>query len=311
MAKAIKVLSIGSLGKRNKKSTFRKEQGESLKDFAVDVNYFDISGGGVFNYQKSLRSMKDKLHNMNYDIIHSHYGLSGMLSVLQRHIPVVITFHGSDIWQPKIKFISRIASYLSSWNIFISKRLKDHAKGFRRGRSSIVPCGVNLKVFYPMNKYQARNKMKFDVAKKYVLFSSSFDNKIKNYSLAERVVNKIGEVELIELKEFNKDQVNYLMNACDALLVTSLQESGPLVVKEAMACNLPVISTNVGDVHDVIHGTEGNILTTFDAEEIAYQLKTTLKRNKRTKSREKIFKFELNNIAHQIISIYMKVLNLT
>ena len=205
MAKALKILSVGSTRKYNKVSSFRKEQVESLREMSIQADYFNICGGGVANYQKSFGSLKSRLKIENYDLIHCHYGLSGMISVLQRKVPVVVTFHGSDIWQYKVRFISQVTSYLSTWNIFISQRLKIHAKGFRKNRCSIIPCGVDLITFYPMDKEKALKKMSFDPLEKYVLFSSSFSNRAKNYTLARSVIQHFEKVKLIELNNYTQN----------------------------------------------------------------------------------------------------------
>jgi teichuronic acid biosynthesis glycosyltransferase TuaC len=90
--------------------------------------------------------------------------------------------------------------------------------------------------------------------------------------------------------------------------LTSLHEGSPNIIKEAMACNCPIVSTDVGDVRDVVSGTEGCYVTTYDPEDIAEKLKSALQFNKRTAGREKIQHLDSNIIAHKIISIYKTIL---
>ncbi|MFH1943404.1 MAG: glycosyltransferase family 4 protein, partial [bacterium] len=256
MNKKIRVLSVGSLGKDGRISPFRWDQGEALRKGGLDVDYFNVREGGFKGYGKAYFALKRYLRLNEFDIIHAHYGLSGMIAVLQRKIPVVITFHGSDIWNPGVRFISRIASYLSAANIFISEALRKKAKGFRKKKAHIIPCGVNLDTFYPMDKKEAREKLGWDRNGIYILFSSSFDNPVKNYPLAKKVVDQIPGAQLIELAGYTREEVNLLMNAGDVLLITSFFESGPLVAKEALACNLPIVSTDVGNVRELIQNGE-------------------------------------------------------
>lgn len=304
----IKILSVGSLGTRNQISTFRKEQEESLRSF-VAVEYFNINKRGILGYLKSFFLIKKEIRKNSYDLIHAHYGLSGMISILQRKIPVVVTFHGSDIWKPSIRIISLIVSYLSAWNIFISQKLQEFAKGFRKNRSTILPCGINSNVFFPLDNRMAKKAMNLNQEERYILFSGSFDNKIKNYRLAEKAVNELSNVKLIELRGFSKKQVNYLLNACDVLLVTSFYESGPLIVKEAMACNLPIISTNVGDVKSVIENTESCFIVDYDSRNIVEKLKLILNNPVRTNGRDKMNQFDLKVIAARIFEVFGKVLS--
>jgi len=311
--KKIKVLSVGSLGRRNKISPFRLEQGESLKKLGIEIDYFNIKGQGFLGYLRNLPTLRKKIKEKSYDLIHAHYGLSGLLSVLQRRVPIVITFHGSDIWNFKIRPLCILASYLSVWNIFISKALKSKAKGLRKKSSSIIPCGVDLKKFLPMDKKKAREQLGMKEEKKYVLFSSSFSNKIKNYTLAKEAMKYIPHAKLVELKRYNKKEVNLLMNACDLLLVTSFHESGPLVVKEAMACGCPIVSTDVGDVKWVTGDTHVCYITSFDPEEIASKIKLALefsKKHGQTEGRQRIIELglDLETIATRIIRVHESVL---
>ena len=233
-----------------------------------------------------------------------------MLSVLQRRVPVVITFHGSDIWNPFIGIISLVSSYLSAWNFFISENLMKQGIGFRKRKSSIIPCGVTLNIFFPVERQEARNVMRLKGEEKLILFSGSFDNKIKNYTIAKKAIQRLDGIKLIELKGYSRKQVNYLMNACDVLLVTSYKESGPLVVKEALACNLPIVSTNVGDVEEVIGVTKGCYLAKYNPIDVAEKIKMALDFRKKTTSREKAKKYEINSIAERIKVIYCKVLHI-
>ena len=128
--------------------------------------------------------------------------------------------------------------------------------------------------------------------------------------MAKKAISLVDkDINLIELRWYNREKVNLIMNAVDLLLVTSHSETGPLVVKEAMACNCPIVSTDVGDVKSIIGGTEGCYITTYDPEDVAYKIKRALDFGKRTNGREKIKHFDLNIIARKIIRVYEKVLN--
>ena len=308
MIKVIKMLSVGSLGRRNRIGPFRLEQGESLKANGVSVDYFDVTQGGLSGYLKAYLLLRKVIRTNKYDIIHAHYGLSGMICVLQRCIPVVVTFHGSDIWNPSIRPISLIVSYLSDWNIFVSQRLKVWARGFRKRQSSVIPCGVDKKTFFPMAQSKARERMGLEQHKKYIIFSSSFDNRIKNYALAKKALGCFPHARLIELKGFERKEVNFLMNASDLLLVTSFQESGPLVVKEAVLCNLPVVSTDVGDVRDVIGDIPGCHIASYDPEDVAEKISLVLAAGRRNGIGRRTKTWEADVIAEKIVLIYNTML---
>ena len=302
----MKVLFVCSGNSMFGVSPFVKEQGDSLRNQGIDVDYFLIKGNGIIGYLKNYPYLKRKIRLNKYNLIHAHYGLSGMLCVLQRKVPVIITFHGSDINNSYHRKFSKIAILLSAYNIFVHKSIRDKINA--KNKNSIIPCGVNLNTFHLSNMMEARKEIHLDLKKKYVLFAGSFDNRIKNSKLAIESVKNISDTELIELKGYNRNQVSLLMNACDVILITSFSEGSPQVIKEAMACNLPIVSTDVGDVKEVIGNTEGCYITSFDPKDVAEKIGMALDFGKRTNGRENIKHLEINIIAKRIIKLYNKVL---
>jgi hypothetical protein len=235
--------------------------------------------------------------------------MSGMLSVLQRKVPVIITFHGSDINEGGVeKAISLLAMRFSKHNIFVSKSLATKA-GVNQ-KFSVVSCGIDMESAIVLDKLDCRKKLGLNKVERYILFSSSFDIPVKNYKLAQEALSYLENVKLIELKGYTRDKVNLLMNACDLLLVTSLNEGGPLVVKEALACGCPVVTTDVGDVREIIGDVDGCYITDFSATEISNKIELILKSGKRVESRNKIYELELDidTVARKIVEIYNKVL---
>jgi glycosyltransferase involved in cell wall biosynthesis len=253
----------------------------------------------------------------NYDIIHAHYGLSGFFALFQRKTPVITTFHGVELIDPenafcksgRIKkgyvFLSKIAARYSNYNIFVNSNIKV----FPNKKHSIISCGVDLNSFFPMDKSDCRKILNLSLEKKLVLFGTSFDYGIrKNYDLAAKAIALIEDVELIEIKNINRDKVNLLMNACDVLLMTSFFETGPQVVKEGMACNCPIVTTDVGDVREVMGDTEGCYITTYEPEDVAEKIKMALEFGKKTKGRERMGVSENSVIADKIIDVYKQVM---
>lgn len=285
------------------------EQIESVrKDYQIEYDTFFIKGKGVVGYLNNLKKLRNKIREYSPDIVHAHFGLSGLLASLQRIVPVVITFHGSDANVPQLKPLSSIGARLSKYKIFVSDKIRKKING--NNRYSIVPCGINLDIFYPINLKIAREKLNMNPEKKYILFSSSFTNAVKNATLALSAIGMLQfSVELIELKDKSRDQVNLLLNASNLLLLTSTSEGSPQVIKEAMACNCPIVATDVGDIRDVISNTEGCYITTFDPADVAEKINLAFEFNKRTNGRDKIQHFDNNIIAKKIFDIYQKVIS--
>lgn len=304
----IKVLIVCS-GNAGDAASFVKEQVRFLRKLGVVVDYFLIEGKGWLGYLTNYPALRRKIKSFQPSIVHAHYGMSGMLAVLQRKVPVIVTFHGSEINDGGfVKAVSMVAIRLSKYSIFVSKELAQKAKANKN--SSVVSCGIDMESSVMMDKMECRNKLGFKLNEKYILFSSSFDIPIKNYKLAQKAIAHLGNVKLIELKGYTREDVNLLMNACDLLLVTSINEGGPLVVKEAIACGCPVVSTDVGDVKEVLGDIDGCYITDFSAIEISKKIQLILDSGQRIESRNRIYKLELDaeTVAKKIFSIYSKIL---
>jgi len=302
----MRILIVTS-GNSEQISPFVKEQAHSLIKEGVLIDLYLIKGKGLIGYLKNYFSLLNKLKNKKYDLLHAHYGLSGLLAAMQFSVPVIITFHGSDVNMKKNYLFSRIASNLSATNIFVHNNLSNRLKIYSKPLN-IIPCGVDDNTFFPISKSDARKKLGWKKDNNYILFSSSFDNKIKNVSLAESAVSTINNSQLIELKGFKKEQINLLLNASDLLLVTSFSETGPIIVKEALACNCPIVSTDVGDVKKLIKNINNCHLTTYNANNIKEKINLVLKDNNRTNGRIAIQKFRLEKVAYEVLAVYQNTL---
>lgn len=302
----MKVLIVAS-GNANYLSPFVADQMEALKKQGLEIDYFLIKGKGITGYLKNYRDLLGVISKFNPNIVHAHYGLSGLLANLQRKKPVVTTFHGCDVNVPSLRFFSKIADKLSVKSIFISQYLADKMS---KKNATVIPCGVDFNVFFPMKKNEVRSTLGLDLEKKYILFSSSFSTPVKNYPLAKEAISKIGDENLItlELKGYTRQEVAMLMNAVDLVLLTSLREGSPQFIKEAMSCNTPIVSVDVGDVRDVIYKTDGCYIAESTADDLANKIKKALSFKGKTIGREKIKNFDNNSIASKIINIYNSIL---
>ncbi|MBK7380894.1 MAG: glycosyltransferase [Ignavibacteriales bacterium] len=201
--------------------------------------------------------------------------------------------------------------------------------------NAVIPCGLNLENFYPMNKNIAREMIGLSENKKYILFPSGFDNPVKNYPLAKKAVDNLNEeIEIIELKNKTREEVSLLLNACNLMLLTSFSEGSPQIIKEAMACNCPIVATDVGDIKEIIGDTEGCFLVSFKnkdsrrdgepkskktqselIEETSQKIEEALKFAEqvgRTKGSTKIIELGLDSatVAKKIFDVYKEVLEI-
>lgn len=301
----MKILIVASYNK-NRFAPFIVEQAEALRAAGCLVEFYGITGKGIRGYLTALPALKAKIDSFRPDVLHAHYGLSGLLANLQRAVPVVTTYHGSDINGAKNRPFSRIAMWLSAWNVFVSQRTLDimHPKS----KYALIPCGIDLSEIQLTGQSEARERMGLSERGKYILFAGAFDNAVKAPELAKASVAVLHEdVQLLELKGYTREQVTLLMRAADVFLLTSKTEGSPQVIKEAMACGCPIVSVDVGDVAERIAGLDGCLVAKGrDPKEIASLLKQALAFNRRTDGRERIIAMGLDNrqVAQKLLAIY-------
>jgi len=303
----MRVLIVCS-GNKGEASPFVQEQAEQLKNEGCIVQLFLIVGKGSIGYLRNWKRLMNEIRAFNPDLIHAHSGMSVLLAALQRKIPVVATFHGSDVNIPKLRRFSRLAMLLSRAHIVVSKEMK---RALNDERVHVVPCAVDTHVFYPSDTLMERKKLGWSESDTYILFSSSFANTVKNARLAQEAVAALhsSNVHLVELKGKNRKEVAQMLNACDVALMTSFTEGSPQFIKEAMACGTPVVSTPVGDVPELSSGLNGHFLVEYNAESVVAGIRRGLefrKNEKRTKGPEVISLFGMTpgHIAKRIMSVY-------
>lgn len=290
---------------------FVKEQMEALRSAGVECESFLVKGKGMKGYLKQVKPLKAKIKGSNPDVIHAHFGLCGLLTNLQRKVPVVTTYHGSDINDKKAFPFSKMSMRLSAWNIFVSRKTMGIAKS--KKKCTLLPCGIDFSDLQLTEKHEVRQRMNLAESKRYVLFAGAFDNAVKNAPLAKKTVSFLQDenVELLEMKGYTRDEVTLLMCAADALLMTSFTEGSPQVVKEALACGCPIVSVDVGDVKERTEGVGGcYVAKTREPIELAGLLRKALAFEGKTKGREKLLTDGLDNrqVAESLVGIYKTVL---
>jgi teichuronic acid biosynthesis glycosyltransferase TuaC len=275
--------------------TFVKDQVDALQRAGVDIDVFFVNGrANTLNYLWGIFRFWGVLLRKRYHLIHAHYAMSGFIARLQFFYPIVVTYHGGELRDHSpawVRIPARRARQLFNWVILVNK----HEKKLIINHDEhvvVIPCGVNLEEFCPISMAEARKQLNFDPGKLLILWAGEYWQPEKNYQLLEASVEllkrRLPNVELVLVSGKPHNIIPVYMSACNALALTSWSEGSPMVIKEAMACNLPIVSTDVGDVADVIGGVEGCYLTESEPEAVAECLFTVLQENKRTRGREKI-----------------------
>jgi teichuronic acid biosynthesis glycosyltransferase TuaC len=287
---------------------FVKEQVESCaKESGFHFEYAEIKNKGAIGYLQGYFTFLKKLLSGKYDLVHAHYGLSALLACLQPFKPAVVTFHGCDVNDPKTRWISKLAYKLCRHAIFVEAEMPTKLNATKK--YSVIPCGVDTNIFYPIAKTEARKKFNFNNDQKIALFASAFDVPVKNAELAKKTCEQTPGLQLIELKNRSREEVNLLLNAVDLLILTSIREGSPQIIKEALATNCPIVSTNVGDISMRIKGVSNTFVCDANPNELSIKIKQILTDGTRSNGRDRIFEQELDlmSIAKKINSIYSSI----
>lgn len=310
----MKVIFVASGNKSvGRVSAFVQSQFDSLKSKGLDVILFPVVGHGILAHFRAAMDLRKLVRKEKPDIIHAHYSICGYvaeLSTLFLRPNVIVSILGS-FPQKNLKF--RIVRYFIKhiWDCTIVKSKRTATQiGLPL---SVIPNGVNLEQFHLMDFIKARELCQFADCKKYIIWCSHPSRSEKRFSLAQEAVALLHDDNVILYPVYDQphDEVVRYMCAADALLLTSVSEGSPNVIKEAMACNCPIVSTDVGDVRWVTENVEGIYVADHDdPESICNCLRKALTFNGRTHGRDEIVRKGLSTecIADRIIGLYRSLL---
>lgn len=307
-------------------SSFYQREVESLAELGVETHVF------MLRSRTSPRVLAaDWLHfrrivsEINPDIVHAQYGtMTAFFTVCATLKPIVATFRGSDlnpvtVGHPVRLFLSRLMSQFSARRatavVCVSEHLKQRIWA-NTDKVTVLTNGIDLKLFVPMKKEEARRALNMPEQGYRVLFNAGIleHHKIKRLDLAEAAFallkNALPDVHIDILHgQVAAEDIPWHINAADCMLLTSDHEGSPSMVKEAMACNLPVVSVEVGDVPHLLEGVEPSRIVSRTPEDIAAALLEILRMGKPSNGREKAASFSKEKIAHRILDIYKSIVS--
>ena len=306
----MKVLFVSSGNSKDGISSIIKNQGESLEREGIKITYFTIKGKGLIGYLKNVKVLRGFIKENNFDLIHAHYSMSAFVASLAGVKPLIVSLMGSDVKSDKLFKVFIYLFNMIFWTKTIVKS-EDMKLSLGIKGAKVIPNGVDLDKLKPLNQLECKKNLEWDIEKKQILFASNPNRYEKNYPLAEKAFSLLNDInyELKVLEDIPNEQMPLYLNAADLVLLTSLWEGSPNVIKEAMACNRPILSTDVGDVSILLNNVNGCDIIEADAEEIASKIRYSTKKIPETNGREKLklLKLDSTNVAFKIIKLYKEI----
>lgn len=312
-----------------------------------------------------------KEENITYDLLDCHYFLSGKIGLkiqkeLKKTLPLIMTFHTLALMknlvaktpeeQESVERIEIEKEIVKHASIIISpsetdKEYLKYLYGCKEEKIFVISPGVNVKLFKPMPKIEAKQKIGADLNKKIILFVGRIEplkgidtliyaikillEKKEHKDIMLWIVGgdisqrkELWSEELQKLEALRKllgigcsvkfigrklpEELPFYYNAAEVAVVASQYESFGMTALEAMACNTPVITTDVTGVsnildeeHEALIGSAGNPL--YLASQIEYLLENITKTNAISQNLyQKVQDLNWPNVTERIIAVYKK-----
>jgi len=244
-----------------------RDQVAEIRRLGVDVDVFSFPRGSSHYVPATLR-LRRLLRHERFDLVHVHYGLTAWCGVLAGARPLVVTFHGTDIRHPVVGPLSRRLARRADLVAAVSRTLFAPEDG-RPGLpavpgAAVLPCGPDLGRFHPIPRAEARRELGLDADGRYLLFPANPNRPEKRADRAAEVAAAAG-AELLTGGSIDPDRMPLWVNAANAVLVTSDYEGFGLACVEALACDVPVLSTPVGIAPFALAGVTGTVCARFDS----------------------------------------------
>lgn len=302
--------------------SFVKTQEEALKRAGIDVELLVMRGRNrKLLYPRAIFQLRKRLRQNSFDLVHAHFGYVGLVARTQSEVPVVVTYHGDDLLGTV-----NARGKKELWSVIAAaacKRLarqvdaaivqsQEMARQLKESNVFVIPHEVDLEVFKPTERTEARKSLGLAPEKKYVLFAANPEIPVKRFPLARAAATVLeqqdGFTELLVVHKEPQWRLALYMSACDVLVFPSYQEGSPNIIKQAMACNLPIVATDVGDVRQVIGKTRDCYICPPDARKFASLMREILSRRPRTEGREQVRHLNAQSVSGKIIEVYKQVL---
>jgi glycosyltransferase involved in cell wall biosynthesis len=245
-----------------------RDQVDELERCGVDAVRFEFPPGRN-EYLPATRRLRRLLRQERFDLVHAHYGLAGWCARLAGARPLLVSFHGTDIRHWLAGPLSRRLAWRVDLAAAVSRALfepEDSRPGLPPvPGSAVLPCGPDLRRFQPRPRDEARRELGLEPDGRYLLFPANPARPEKRHDRAAELAATC-HAELLTGGSIEPAQMPLWVNAANAVLVTSDYEGFGLAAVEALACDVPVLSTPVGVAPYALGGVLGALCAPFELE---------------------------------------------
>ncbi len=320
----MKVLYVLPYSDEESSFIFAKRQIRAISECGVETKIHYIKSRlSITGILKEIKLIKQVASEFKPDIVHAQYGtVVSFIATRVKNVPFVVTFQGSDLNPTKDiswirerlgKYLSKIAAKRATSIICVSERLWGNLRA-GKSKATIIPSGIDISVFKTMNKIECKKKLNLDLTKHYIFFNAN-NPVVKRLDIAQEACRILKDlnVELLSLsgKTAPDDIPNYL-NASAVLLLCSDSEGSPMVIKEAMACDLPIVSVNVGDVAERIEEVENCFIVEQNADLIADKIRWIIEQKLEHSNGRQVLQnqgLDSSTVVKKILEIYHSILD--
>jgi glycosyltransferase involved in cell wall biosynthesis len=285
---------------------FVRDQVEALRQLdGVEIELFTFDQGARA-YARAARELRRRYGREEFDVVHAHYGLGGVTARALRGTPLVVTFHGTDLAHPQVGRLSRALAKRIALAAPVSASLA--REGLPGVRTAVLPCGVNLERFRRIDRHEARTELGLKPNRRYLLFPADPARPEKRYDRAVELANEL-RVELLHYENRPPAEIPLLINAANAVVAPSDREGFGMAPLEALACDVPILSTDVGIAPVALAGIRGTLAAPFELERWRTVAAPHVKeRFPRIDGRARAALFDRNRFAERVLMAYRDVL---
>jgi teichuronic acid biosynthesis glycosyltransferase TuaC len=246
------------------RGSFVRDQVEALRRIAdVELELFTFSSGSnPAAYARAAAQLRRRFTGRRFDVVHAHFGLTAWPALAAPARARVVTLHGTDLSHPRSRPITLAALRAYDLVAAVSEPLARTLPAWAsRAEVAVLPCGVDTRRFVPIERASARGELGLPADRPLLLFPSDPARPEKRYDLARALA---GDLELLVLRDVEPERVPLWVNAVNAVVIPSDREGFGLAALEALACDVPVLSTPVGIAPDVLSGLPGAYCGPFE-----------------------------------------------